>query len=166
MNSCLAPQALSYRDVKTYLLASVFVIGNIALPFVCHFAVDNGGLVLLPIYFFTLIAAYRYGLTMGILVAVASPIVNHLAFGMPIASVLPIILVKSSLLALCAVLAARYVRGLFVGILVAVVACQVFGSLFASSFAVAMNDLRVSLPGIALQIVGGYGVLRFLARNK
>ena len=52
--------SLPFGNVKTYLFALLFVAGNIALPQLCHL-VPAGGPTLLPIYFFTLIAAYKYG---------------------------------------------------------------------------------------------------------
>ena len=80
--------SLAYSDVKTYLFAAAFIIGNIALPQLCHL-IPQGGFRFLPIYFFTLIAAYKYGWRVGLLTALASPILNSLLFGMPAASVLP-----------------------------------------------------------------------------
>ena len=41
-----------FGELKTYLLVILFVIGNIALPQLCHL-IPNGGKILLPIYFFT-----------------------------------------------------------------------------------------------------------------
>ena len=58
--------SLNYSNVKTYLFALLFVAGNIALPQLCHL-VPYGGPTLLPIYFFTLIAAYKYGFRIGLL---------------------------------------------------------------------------------------------------
>lgn len=57
--------SLNYSNVRTYLFALLFVAGNIALPQICHL-VPYGGPTLLPIYFFTLIAAYKYGFSCGI----------------------------------------------------------------------------------------------------
>ena len=68
--------SLNYSNVKTYLFALLFVAGNIALPQLCHL-VPYGGPTLLPIYFFTLIAAYKYGFRVGLLTAVLSPVINH-----------------------------------------------------------------------------------------
>ena len=90
--------SLSFSDVKTYLFALLFVAGNIALPQLCHLA-PMGGPTLLPIYFFTLVAAYKFGFRAGLLTALLSPVANYLLFGMPAAAVLPAILVKSGLLA-------------------------------------------------------------------
>ena len=58
--------SLSFSNVKTYLFAFLFVAGNIALPQLCHL-VPMGGPTLLPIYFFTLIAAYKFGFRVGLL---------------------------------------------------------------------------------------------------
>ena len=64
--------------------------GNIVLPQLCHLVPQ--GLILLPIYFFTLIGAYKYGWQVGLLTAVLSPLANHLLFGMPPAPMLAPIL--------------------------------------------------------------------------
>ena len=58
-----------YREAKTYLAAALFVAGNIVLPQICHL-VPQGGLRWLPIYFFTLVGAYKYGWRVGLLTAV------------------------------------------------------------------------------------------------
>lgn len=87
----------------------LFVAGNILLPQLCHL-VPLGGPTLLPIYFFTLIAAYKFGLRVGLLTAILSPVINHLLFGMPAAAVLPAILIKSGLLALATAAVARYAK--------------------------------------------------------
>ena len=98
--------SLDYRDAKTYLAAALFVAGNIVLPQICHL-VPQGGLRWLPIYFFTLVGAYKYGWRVGLLTAVLSPLVNSALFGMPAAAALPAILLKSVLLAAAAGFAAR-----------------------------------------------------------
>ena len=61
--------SLNYSNVKTYLFALLFVAGNIVLPQLCHL-IPAGGPTLLPIYFFTLIASYKYGFRVGLLTAV------------------------------------------------------------------------------------------------
>ncbi len=61
--------SLNYRQTVTYGAALLFVAGNIVLPQLCHL-VPQEGLILLPIYFFTLIGAYKYGWQVGLLTAV------------------------------------------------------------------------------------------------
>lgn len=95
-----------YRETRTYLAAALFAAGNIVLPQLCHL-VQLGGPTMLPIYFFTLVGAYKYGWRTGLLTALASPLVNAALFGMPAVTALPAILVKSALLAGTAGYAAR-----------------------------------------------------------
>ncbi|MFR9593725.1 MAG: ECF transporter S component [Rikenellaceae bacterium] len=114
--------SLSFANTKSYALATAFVVGNILLPQLCHL-VPKGGLILLPIYFFTLIGAYKYGWRVGVMTALLSPVVNHLLFGMPPLAVLPLILIKSVILAIVASYAARHWSKLhLIAILSAVVA--------------------------------------------
>ena len=118
-----------YREAKTYLAAALFVAGNIVLPQICHL-VPQGGLRWLPIYFFTLVGAYKYGWRVGLLTAVLSPAVNSALFGMPAAAMLPVILLKSVLLAVAASLAAWRAGRVTLPLLAGVVLFyQLFGSL-------------------------------------
>ena len=161
--------SLAYSDMKTYLFAAAFIIGNIALPQLCHL-IPQGGFRFLPIYFFTLIAAYKYGWRVGLLTALASPILNSLLFGMPAASVLPSILIKSTLLVAGASFAASRFHKASLGLLVAVVAFyQVLGTLaewvICGSFYAAIQDFRIGLPGMLLQIVGGWLIINRLIRK-
>ena len=81
METSVKLYSLKHSNVKTYLFALLFVAGNIALPQLCHL-VPYGGPTLLPIYFFTLIAAYKYGFLVGLLTAILSPVINHLLFAL------------------------------------------------------------------------------------
>lgn len=160
---------LGYRETKTYLVASLFVIGNIVLPQLFHL-VPQGGVMWLPIYFFTLVGAYKYGWQVGLLTAVLSPVVNSLLFAMPYASALPAILLKSTLLALLAGYAARrYQRVSPLLVLGVVLGYQVLGTLgewaMKGDFYLAAQDFRLGLPGMALQVVGGYLVIKHLIRK-
>lgn len=102
--------SLNYNDTKTYLATLLFVVGNMALPQLFHL-IPQGGITWLPIYFFTLIGAYKYGWKVGLLTALLSPVLNSLLFGMPQPVILPAILLKSTLLAIAAGYAAhRYKR--------------------------------------------------------
>lgn len=159
----LAVENLSYREMRTYVLSALFVTGNIVLPQLCHM-IPGGGLTWLPIYFFTLIAAYRFGLTAGLLTAVCSPIVNNLVFGMPPTPMLPIILVKSALLALAAsAIAHRTGRVTLWALALTVVAYQTAGSiaegLMNGSATDALQDIRTGWPGMLVQVFGGRIVL-------
>lgn len=161
--------ALNFTQAKTYVVAALFILGNIALPQLCHL-VPQGGMILLPIYFFTLIGAYKYGWKVGLMTAVLSPIINHLLFGMPAAAVLAPILVKSTILALTAGYVAQNFQKATITLLALVVlAYQIAGGLFewawTGSLAAALQDFRLGLAGMALQIFGGYAFIKYLIRK-
>ena len=160
--------SLSFREIKTYLFVSVFVVGNLVLPQLCHL-MPSGGLIWLPIYFFTLIAAYKYGLRVGLLTALLSPVINSVLFGMPPMAVLPVILVKSTLLAIAAAYAARWSGKISIlAILAAVLTYQIAGTLvewaIVQDFFKAIQDFRIGIPGMLLQILGGYALLKAIAK--
>ena len=163
-------RSLEFRSAATWLAAAFFVVGNVALPQLFH-SIPQGGPTWLPIYFFTLIAAYKFGLRVGLLTAILSPVINHLLFGMPAAAVLPAILIKSGLLALATAAVARYAKNRvwFGGLLIAVLAYQVIGTGFewalCDDFHLAAQDFRIGVPGMLLQWLGGYFILRAIA-NK
>ena len=144
--------SLNYSNVRTYLFALLFVAGNIALPQICHL-VPYGGPTLLPIYFFTLIAAYKYGFRVGLLTAILSPVINHLLFAMPSGAALPIILIKSvSLWAILGVVLSYQIIG------------TAFEWAFIGNFHAAVQDFRIGIPGMLIQWFGGYTLLKAIAK--
>lgn len=161
---------LSYSEAKTYWMALLFVAGNIALPQLCHL-VPQGGVTWLPIYFFTLVGAYKYGWKVGLLTALASPIVNSVLFGMPAQAMIPAILMKSTVLAIAAgLMAQRYQKVTILSLLGVVLAYQTIGTLgewmLTGSLHAALQDFRIGLPGMALQVVGGYALLKIHNSNS
>jgi len=166
MESTIKLYSLRAVDVKSYAYALLFVAGNIVLPQICHL-IPMGGQMLLPIYFFTLIAAYKYGFFTGLLTAIASPLINHLLFGMPGAEMLPILLIKSSLLAVAASYMAQHTRQIKIqSLLLVILFYQGIGMIaefaLTGSYMAAMQDIRLGLPGMLLQLVGGYLCLKAL----
>ncbi|MBP3317429.1 MAG: ECF transporter S component [Alistipes sp.] len=161
--------SLNYLDAKTYLFAALFIAGNIVLPQICHM-IPRGGLILLPIYFFTLIGAYKYGWRVGLLTAILSPLANNLLFAMPADAMVMPILIKSTILALAAGFVASRTGKVTLSTLAAVVLMyQGVGTIaewiMSGSFAVAMQDFRLGIPGMALQIFGGYLFIKYLLKR-
>ncbi len=158
--------AYNYNQLKTYMVAVLFTAGNIILPQLCHL-MPQGGLIWLPIYFFTLVAAYKFGWKAGLLTAVLSPVINSVAFGMPAASMLPVILIKSVLLTSAAGYAAYKFKSFSLLTVAAVVATyQVAGSIvewaISGSLTAALQDISLGLPGILVQIFGGYLFIKYI----
>jgi len=160
---------LSLTNVRTYLFSALFVIGNLVLPQICHL-VPDGGKILLPIYFFTLIASYKFGLKVGLLTAIFSPLMNCLFFGMPMLSMLPVILIKSCLLAVAAAWIAHKSQSVsLLLIALTILIYQVLGGLaewmITSDFTAAVQDFSLGLPGIMIQWIAGFGILKWMAKE-
>lgn len=169
METTLKLYSLEYSQAKTYMVALLFVIGNIALPQICH-TVHMGGPTWLPIYLFTLVGAYKYGWRVGLLTAVVSPLVNSVLFGMPAPAALPAILLKSVLLAgIAGYTAHRFQKVSVVLMLMVVLGYQILGTLgewiLKGDFFLAAQDFRIGLPGMLLQVLGGYVSVKYLIRK-
>ena len=152
-----------FNELKTYLFVTLFVAGNIILPQICHLFPD-GGKIFLPIYFFTLLASYKYGFKVGLMTAIFSPLINSLLFGMPAIALLPAILMKSVVLAIAAAFVANKTHKIsIVNLLVVVLAYQFVGTLFewamTSSFYIAIQDFRLGITGMILQVLLTYILL-------
>ncbi len=170
METTLKLQTLPYRSTRTYAVAAIFAAGNIILPQIAHL-IPQGGTTWLPIYFFTLIGAYKYGWKAGLVTALLSPMANSLLFGMPAASALATITAKSTLLALAAGYAAhKYKRATLPLIAAVVIAYQAAGTLcewiITADLALAAKDLTRGWPGMMLQTFAGYALIKYLTRNN
>lgn len=168
MNTAFNFVSLSYRQSRTYLFSVLFVLGNILLPQLCHL-VHLGGPTMLPIYFFTLVGAYKYGMRLGLLVAILSPLVNSFFFGMPVSALLPAIICKSVLLAVAAGFLAERTGKLSILSLTGVVLFyQAVGGMtewaITGSLDAALQDFRIGVPGMLLQIFGGYWLLKSISK--
>jgi hypothetical protein len=157
---------LPATQLRFYKFITLFIAGNLLLPMLVH-AIPQGGKIFLPIYFFTLIAAYRFGLTMGIVTALLSPLLNHFLTGMPQAAALPVIVAKSLMLAAVASWIANRSRKISLAhIAAAVLTYQFFGGIFewfyTGRLQSVLSDFQLGFPGIIIQIVAGYLVLIWL----
>lgn len=169
MENTVKLYSLGYQYRSTYLAAGLFVLGNMALPYLFHL-IPQGGVTWLPIYFFTLVGAYKFGWKVGLLTAIFSPLLNSALFGMPMPAVLPAILLKSVLLALAAGFTARRWQRVSIPLLLlVVVGYQVVGTLgewaLQGSLHAALQDFRLGVPGMLLQVFGGYWFIQFFIRK-
>lgn len=153
--------ALTLSNYRTYLFATLFTLGNIALPQLCHL-LPSGGMMWQPIYFFTLIATCLMGWRVGLLTALVSPLANTLWFAMPSAAMLPVVLTKSVALALLIGLLAHRKSTLW--LLPSILTAQLIGALaewaLLGQGTLALNHLILGIPGIALQIIAGLLLLK------
>ncbi len=156
--------SLRYSEIRTYMMAALFVVCNIALPQLFHL-IPQGGIIFSPLSLIIMAGAYKFGWRTGLLAALASPLVNHLIFGMPAANVMLLMAVKLSLLTVIAGLAAHYFKKVNLLILVGVVlATQTLGFLveflFTGGVAATVQDFTVGWPGLLLMVFGTYALLK------
>ncbi len=159
----------NYAEARTYLASLLFVLGNIVLPQLFHL-VPQGGMTWLPIYFFTLVGSYKCGWRVGLLTAILSPLVNSAFFGMPPAAALPAILLKSTLMAIIGgYVASRFHKATILLLTVVVLSYQVIGTLgewaMKGDFWLAVQDFRIGIPGMLLQVFGGWIFINRLIRK-
>lgn len=145
--------ALTLDNWRTYLFATLFTAGNIALPQLCHL-VPQGGLLFQPIYLFTVIAACRWGWRVALLTALVSPLLNTLWFGMPSVAMLPVVLLKSVVLALGVswAMTSQVRKPLLVAVLF-IIGAQLLGAVAEWALLSSATTLWLCLPGVALQVV-------------
>lgn len=161
--------SLRYSEIRTYLIAALFTLGNIIVPQLFHL-IHQGGLTWLPIYFFTLVGAYKYGWKVGLLTAIVSPVINSLLFGMPSVAVLPAIMLKSTVLAFAAgMFATKFQKAALWQLLIVVLTYQIIGTagewMLKGNFHEAIQDFRIGIPGMMMQILGGWFVINHLIRK-
>lgn len=160
----------SLAEYKTYLLSLLFVISGVATPYVLHHF-NLAGQIFLPIYFFILIGAYKFGWRVGIITAISTPLLSFVLSGMPTMSILPFVITKGCLLALIAGFTASKLGKLSIlSILSVVFGYQLLGfvivCLFTHNINLALMDLRTGYPGLLLQAIGGYALLTFIKKNE
>lgn len=149
---------LTLTQSRTYTWSALFIAANIALPHLFHL-IPGGGVMFLPIYFFTLIGAMRYGWQFGLLTAVMTPIVGCMIFGAPRAEMLPDMLAKGAALSLVGAYVAQRWGVKFVTCLGAVLAAFAFVGLAEWPFTgavYAFQDFVTGLPGMAMMTLGAW----------
>ena len=160
------PQPLGLAQARFYLATAAMVLGNVALPYAVH-RIPDAGRVLLPIFFFTLLAGWRFGAKVGLLTGLVSPLANHFLTGMPPGPMVFGLMWQSALLGVLAALAASRISKPTLAVVAAVVLAHqsliLFPQVLHGGLTAALATAKVRLPGILLQIVGGFGVLWSMA---
>lgn len=163
METSIRLYSLSYSEMRTYMMAALFVVCNLALPQLFHL-IPQGGIIFAPLSLVILVGAYKLGWRTALLAAVASPIVNHLLFGQPTAEVMTLMAIKLSLLAVIAGLTAQHFKQVSLLLLIGVVlASELLGGLaefiLTGGIAATVQDFTIGWPGLLLQVLGTYGIL-------
>ena len=159
---------LNYTEVRTYLFAALFVACNIALPQLFHL-IPQGGIIFAPLSLVILAGAYKLGWKTGLLAALASPLVNHLLFGMPAWSVMHVMVIKLATLAIIAGVTAQHYKKVTIPLLITVVLIsEVIGGLsellLTGGVSATIADFTIGWPGLLLQVFGTYILLKILKK--
>ena len=157
-------RTLTLAQPKTYTWSAAFIAANIALPHLFHL-IPGGGVMFVPIYFFTLIGAMRYGVQLGLLTAVMTPIVGNLIFGAPAAAMLPDMLFKGAMLAVVGAAVSRRFGTSLLCCAGAVLATFALVGLIEWPFmgaAYAFQDFVTGLPGMAMMTLGAFITSKFI----
>jgi hypothetical protein len=153
-------------EYRTYFLSSALIIGSVLLPHAFH-QFHLAGQVFLPIYFFVLIGAYKFGYKVGVITGIFSPLISFFLTGMPMLMILPFVIVKGIILGLIAGFFVTKFRKLsMLSLFLVVISYQSIGFLIVYLFTHNLNlsttDLILGYPGLILQVVGGYTLLRLI----
>ena len=157
---------LNYNEVKTYMWAEIFVACNLVLPQVFHL-IPQGGIIFAPLSLVILAGAYKFGWRVGLMAALASPLLNHLLTGMPAWNVLPVMAFKLAVLALIAGFTAQHFRKVTLPLLIGVVLItELAGGLgelaLTGGTEATIQDFIIGWPGLLLQVIGAYLVCKYL----
>ncbi len=166
METSVRLYALNYDEAKTYLWAAVFVACNLILPQLFHL-IPQGGILFAPLSLVILAGAYKFGWKTGLLAAVLSPLVNHLLTGMPAWNVMPVMVMKLTVIAIVAGLTAQYFRKvtlpLLVGVVLVGLAIGCLGELILTSgIEMTIADVTIGWPGLLLQVFGSWLILKYI----
>ncbi len=160
----------SLAEYKTYLLSLLFAVSGVVTPYLFHHF-NLAGQIFLPIYFFVLIGAYKFGWRVGMITAISAPLLSFGLSGMPVISILPLVIIKGCLLASIAGFTASQLGKLSVlSIFSAVFSYQLLGFaivyLFTHDINLALMDLRMGYPGLILQVIGGFALLTNISKYE
>ena len=90
-------QTLKLSKTKEIIFTTAFVGLAVYVPYLIHyFGGINIGRTFLPMYFFVLVAGLLLGWRAGLVTGILTPLISYLITGMPMANMLPFIVVELS----------------------------------------------------------------------
>jgi uncharacterized membrane protein len=156
-------EEIQLKKIQLYTFVLLFSAGNILFPYLCH-TIPNGGKILLPLFFFTLIGSYKFGIRVGLLTAIISPLLNNLFFGNPPSAMLFDIMSKSIFLVIIASYISKKTKKISMLLLTAVVlSYQLVGGLgqwlITGSIQNSYSSFIIGIPGMVIQVILGFAIL-------
>ncbi len=89
------PIILKYTEIRSYIFIGVFVLLNVATPWVFH-QFHLAGPTFLPMHIFVLLAGLLFGWRVGLIVGFLTPLASYAVSGMPLLRILPQIVIELS----------------------------------------------------------------------
>jgi hypothetical protein len=155
-------KVLSQPKVKTLSFIALFTVLAVAIPVVAHyFAGSAAGRLFLPIHLFVFVAALLLGWRSGLAVGILTPLISFSFTGMPMAAVLPLVILE---LALYGILAGYFHKTRGWNVLYSLLGAMFLGRLALWAFiailpikmsasAYVLSALQAGLIGIAIQLL-------------
>ena len=154
------PRVLTFSDLHLYLYVSMFVVLDVAIPWLCHVIHPLAGPMFLPMFFFVLLAGLLFGWRAGILVGLLTPLISYGISGMPLPQVLPRIITEAAFYGLAAGILRRHFK---LGVLTSIIGAIAIGRMAAlaatlipggsHSVILAWQTAKAGWPGIVLQLL-------------
>jgi hypothetical protein len=142
------PRTLSFSEVKYYVFSAVFTIFAVAVPSILH-QFHVAGQIFVPMHFFVIIAGLLFGWRTGLLVGIASPLMSFSLTQMPVAALLPPVMVELAVYGL----AAGFLREKGFNLWIVLFSAMVLGRLARIVLSFDASFIKMSWPGILLQII-------------
>lgn len=165
------PKVLTFGEVKYYIFSAVFVSLAVLVPWMAH-QFHIAGQIFLPMHIFVLVAGFLFGWRTGLLVGVLSPILSYSLTQMPVAVLLPQVILELAVYGAAIGLLREKNVNIWVSLMGAMVLGRAARVLFILAFLPKMDPIQfaqISLPGIILQLalipVVVYLIRKFLNKN-
>ena len=154
---------------STYLKAALFVALSVLTPMLLH-QFSLAGTVLMPILFITFLAALRFGWAVGLLSAVASPLVSYALTGMPPGLILYVVLAQCIAIALLVgIFSKDSFRITFWQVAVVIIVYQLIAFILETLFfsaSIAFYGIWDTIPGMLIQLLFFTRYSQILLRRK
>jgi LytS/YehU family sensor histidine kinase len=148
------PGVLTFSEAKYYVFSAVFTTLAVGVPYLLH-QFHLAGQIFLPMHFFVMFAGILFGWRTGLLVGVLSPLFSFSLTQMPVAALLPQVMMELAAYGLVAGFLREKKLNIWASLFSAMILGRLARILFIVFWAPGMDAwqfIELSWPGIILQI--------------
>ncbi len=149
------PRILNFSQIKYYIFSLTFTLLAVFVPWFFH-QFNLLGPQFLPMQIFVIVAGLLFGWRTGFMVGLISPLMSYSLTQMPVIAILPQVVLELAVFGFVAGILRENKFNIWVSLIFAMVLGRVARILFILFFASQMNAfefIKISLPGIILQII-------------